>query len=313
MTIALLALGCGGGSDAGTPPSTTAIAKTTTNSGDAQSGTVGEPLVNPLQVLVTDNGTASSGVTVSWSAGTGGGSLDPASGVTDGNGIASTFWTLGTTAGAQTAQAALTGAAGSPVSFTATAAAGPAAALEKAAGDGQTGTINAQLASPVQAKVQDQFGNGVGGVAVTWAAVGATVSAGSVPSDAAGISQVQVTLGGTAGQITITADAGAIGAQTFTATATAVAPATISVVNNAFSPSAITISAHTTVTWTWGTASFGHNIVPDNGTTPATSGALANSPHSYQFTFDTPGTYRYYCANHGGPGGLGMSGTVTVQ
>ena len=30
-------------------------------------------------------------------------------------------------------------------------------------------------------------------------------------------------------------------------------------------------------------------------------------------TFTTPGTFRYYCQVHGGPNGVGMSGTVTVN
>jgi hypothetical protein len=30
-------------------------------------------------------------------------------------------------------------------------------------------------------------------------------------------------------------------------------------------------------------------------------------------TFAQPGTYHYYCEVHGGPGGFGMSGTVTVN
>jgi plastocyanin len=29
-------------------------------------------------------------------------------------------------------------------------------------------------------------------------------------------------------------------------------------------------------------------------------------------TFLTPGTYDFFCVNHGGPGGVGMAGTVTV-
>jgi plastocyanin len=33
----------------------------------------------------------------------------------------------------------------------------------------------------------------------------------------------------------------------------------------------------------------------------------------FQFTFDKPGTYPYYCKPHGGPGGQGMSGVITVQ
>jgi plastocyanin len=55
-----------------------------------------------------------------------------------------------------------------------------------------------------------------------------------------------------------------------------------------------------------------HNVVPD-GTEPASSGAPRNGPATYQYTFNTPGTYRYYCSVHGGPGGVSMSGTIIVQ
>jgi copper binding plastocyanin/azurin family protein len=72
---------------------------------------------------VTQNGAPQSGVTVNWS--TANGSLAPTSGPTGGDGIAASTWTLGPTAGAQTAQAAVVGATGSPVTFTATGTAGP--------------------------------------------------------------------------------------------------------------------------------------------------------------------------------------------
>jgi plastocyanin len=36
------------------------------------------------------------------------------------------------------------------------------------------------------------------------------------------------------------------------------------------------------------------------------------SGDTFSHTFDTPGTYRYYCQLHGGPGS-GMAGTVVVQ
>jgi plastocyanin len=317
LAVAGLALGCGGGGgDAGTPPPTTAIAKTSTNNGDAQSGTVGQPLASPLQVLVTENGSPSSGVTVSWGTTTPSGSLTPNSSPTDANGIATSGWALGTVSGSQRAQATLSGAAGSPVTFTATAAPGAAASLAKAGGDNQTAVINSQLSAPVQAKVADQFGNGVPDVDVNWSAVGGNVSSATVATDGSGISPVEVTLGGTAGAVTITAIAGSLTGSplTFNATATNAPPptTTISVVNNAFNPSSLTVDAGSTVTWSWSATAQDHNVVPD-GTVPTTSGNLADGPHTYQFKFDNPGTYQYYCANHGGPGGFGMSGVIIVH
>jgi len=166
----------------------------------------------------------------------------------------------------------------------------------------------------VQAKVADRFGNGVPGVDVGWAATGGTVSAGTVASDAGGISAVNVTLGSTVGPITIIATAvGLTGSPlTFTATATT-APTTsdISVANNSFSPSTITVAAGTTVVWTWSAAARQHNVTPE-GTVPTRSGPLVDGPTTYRFRFDTPGTYRYYCELHGAPG-FGMNGTVTVR
>ena len=90
-------------------------------------------------------------------------------------------------------------------------------------------------------------------------------------------------------------------------------PNTISVVNNSFSPSTLTVAAGTTVTWTWASTAVDHNVTPDDGATPATSGAPTNGPHSYTFTFNAPGTYHYHCQVHGAAGGAGMSGTVVVQ
>lgn len=321
LVAAIVVGGCGGGDgDITPPPPGVTIAKTATGSGDAQSATVGQPLPNPIQVVVTQNGLPSPGLTVAWSSTTAGGSLSPASGPTSADGIASTAWTLGTTSGAQTASATLAGATGSPVTFTATAAAGAAASLSKLSGDNQSGQISTQLAAPVQAKVSDPFGNGVQGVSVAWAATGGTVSAATVPSDAAGASAVNVTLGSTAGPITITATVGDLTGSPLTFNATATTPPPLGQIiqvltagGTRFSPASLTISTGSTVTWNWPSGSIQHNVVPDDGSTPASSGVLADGPHTYSFTFNTPGTYRYFCANHGSPGGGGMSGTITVQ
>lgn len=326
LAAAGLALGCGGGggSDAGTPPSTTAIAKTSSNSGDAQSGTVGQPLGNPLRVLVTEGATSSSGVTVTWLTTATGSSVNPASSTTDADGIASTTWTLGTASGTQAAEARLSGATGSPVTFSATAAPGAAMTLSKAGGDNQTGDVNAQLAAPVQAKVQDQFGNGVAAVSVTWAAIGGAVSSGSVPSNAAGISPVQVTLGGTAGPVTITATAADLTGSPLVFNATAVVPpplptqAAVTVANISFrsgqngtsNPAVDTIAVGGNVTWTWNNTGATTHSVESLGSPHFTSSSIqSGNGITYKFTFTTAGTYQYDCAVHGPQ----MTGRVVVR
>ena len=105
-------------SDDGGNPTTLSVAKTATASGDAQNGTAGIALTNPLRVAVSDGGILADGETVTWAT-TSGGSLSPATSTTDVNGVATTIWTLGPGGGAQTATATVAGASGSPVTFTA--------------------------------------------------------------------------------------------------------------------------------------------------------------------------------------------------
>lgn len=81
---------------------------------------------------------------------------------------------------------------------------------------------------------------------------------------------------------------------------------------NRFEPARITIAVGDTINWFWPVGSAGHNVVPDDGNAPATSGAPAGYPKYLSFQFANPGVYHYHCAVHGAPGGVGMSGTVTV-
>ena len=320
----ILVTGCGGdgGGNGGTPPgTTTAIAKASA-SGDAQSGTVGQPLANPLQVVVTEDGAPSSGATVTWTTPVPGAAL-AASSTTDANGVASNAWTLVNTSGSQTAQAALSGATGSPVTFTATAAPGEATTLADAGGNNQNAEISTQLASAVQAKVSDQFGNGVPGVSVGWAATGGTVSAATVASNAAGISAVNVTAGSTPGLIVITATAGALSGSPVTFNATAMAPAPIPTtaavtVGNIFfksnrnntDPAVDTVAVGGTVTWTWvqtGLESHSVRSLPPPGFTSSVT--KVGNGQTYSFTFPTAGTYQYDCAVHGSQ----MTGRIVVR
>jgi plastocyanin len=218
LSVMALVVGaaCGSGDDTGPVQSPPVVAKTTSKSGDLQTGLVATALPNALRVIVTRDGEPASGVTVSWS--TGSGSLTPSSSETDGEGVSSSTWTLGDTPGAVTATAGVTNATGSPVTFTATAITG--------SGD----DVIVQVLSD--------------------------------------------------------------------------APR--------FEPADLQVAVGTTVTWVWGTGAAGHNVVPDDGSTPASSGALASAPNTYSFTFNDVGTFHYHCQAHGNVGGVGMSGTVTV-
>jgi len=324
MAATVLAGACGGGSS-GPPPAnmTTTVAAV---SGNGQTGVVGQLLANPIQVVVTEGGQPASDATVNWSTTAAGGAMTPASVATDANGVANSNWTLGSVSGSQTAQATVAGASGSPVTFSASALAGAAATLAKAGGDGQSGETNALLASPLQAKVTDQFGNAVEGTEVNWSATGASVSAPTVASNASGISQVGVTLGGIAGPITITAESSVLTGSplTFSATATEPLPTPmsidvtvrndnfLSVRNGTVNPAVDTVLAGGTVTWTWSPTANNPHSVTSTGSPSFQGQATATLPPPFTVTFSGTGTYSYYCTVHGFPAS-GMRGRIVVK
>ncbi|MBF2066460.1 MAG: DUF4082 domain-containing protein [Calothrix sp. C42_A2020_038] len=78
----------------------TSIPTITKTGGDNQTGTVGAALSNPLVVKIENGGNPQAGVTVNFTVTAGGGSVSPASAVTDANGQASTILTLGAAPGA---------------------------------------------------------------------------------------------------------------------------------------------------------------------------------------------------------------------
>lgn len=174
--------------------------------GNGQTGAVGSPLGQALQVKVTDAfGNAKSGVTVTFAVTSGGGSLSAPTAITDANGVGSVQWTLGPVAGTQTVSATVTGVP--PISFQAIGTAGVAKALSLLAGNAQTTAPGTPFPDSLVARVVDQFGNGVGGVTVTWTA-GArsgSVSPTSTVSDNNGRVAVSWTLGATGGPNTVSA------------------------------------------------------------------------------------------------------------
>ncbi|HEX2077123.1 MAG TPA: Ig-like domain-containing protein [Longimicrobium sp.] len=189
--------------------------------GGGQTGTVGAALPEPVKVaLLLATGVPVVGATVTWTPTAG--TASPQTSVTDGNGEASTTWTLGTTAGAQGLTASSPGAA--PVTVSATAQPGPAAQVLRISGDGQSGPVGSTLAHPLVVRVADQHGNSVAGAPVAWAVTsgGGSVSPVTGTTDAEGRFSTAWTLGGTRGTQTVRASSGTLPPVSFTATANAI-------------------------------------------------------------------------------------------
>ncbi len=86
------------------------------------------------------------------------------------------------------------------------------------------------------------------------------------------------------------------------------AEAKVMVVDSQFIEKEITVSVGTTVIWKMD-ASLPHTVTADDGSFD--SGTLRDGD-TFSYTFEAAGTFPYYCQFHGGPGGSGMAGTVTV-
>jgi plastocyanin len=88
-----------------------------------------------------------------------------------------------------------------------------------------------------------------------------------------------------------------------------VEPASVTVANFSFSPRDVTINQGETVTWTnmQGT----HNVVFEGSPAPFPAAPPDDDVWPYTRRFDTPGTFRYFCAPHAVT--QDMRGTVTVN
>lgn len=306
----LAACSSDGGSD---PPPPALVVARAPVSGNAQTGTVGQPLADPIRVLVTRDGAPEPGATVTWGASGTGASIAPPSGVTDAAGLAQATWTLPQAAGARTATATVADAAGSPVSFSATALAGPATQLNRTGGNAQSGSINTALPTPLQVTAVDQFGNGVAGVEIDWQVTGGGGSVASPTSTtgASGAATVVWTLGATLGAQTAEGASVGLTGSPVAFSATGTPPVTsVSVQNNLYSPAAVTITAGTQVKWTWtSTGGIPHSVSSVGVPSFVGSATLTGNGSVFLHTFTTPGVYQYQCAVHG----AAMSGSVTVN
>lgn len=214
--LALLA-GCSGGgggdNNTTTPDATLIIALF---EGGGQTATVAQAVATAPAVKVTNaQGAPQSGKSVTFAVTAGAGVLVGATQTTDANGVARVgSWTLGTITGTNTLSATLSGATGSPVSFTATGTAGAVASLSKVAGDAISSAAGVAVATKPGVKAVDAYGNAKAGVAVTFAVAtgGGSASGASQTTGSDGVATVGGwTLGTAVGANTMTATAAGTG------------------------------------------------------------------------------------------------------
>jgi hypothetical protein len=115
----------------------------TKNAGDGQTAVSGTAVAIPPSVVLRDSGGGPVvGETVTFSVGSGGGSITGATQVTDQGGVATVgSWTLGSSLGSNTLIATSHGAVGSPRTFTATATAPPVSIVGGTYNDREGGVI----------------------------------------------------------------------------------------------------------------------------------------------------------------------------
>ncbi|HEX2218693.1 MAG TPA: Ig-like domain-containing protein [Gemmatimonadales bacterium] len=190
-------------------------------SGNNQEAPPGTTLPDDLVVAVVDeDGNPVVGAPVTWVVTAGGGSLDPATGTTDGNGRAATRWTLGSNVGANTAQAIVSGV-GQAV-FSATATGGAPDEIRIVSGNDQRGEAGSPLGQALVVQVLDQNDNPAPGATVRWSVEsgGGSVSPGTATTGADGRASTNWTLGSAVGTQRVRASVQGAGSVDFEATST---------------------------------------------------------------------------------------------
>jgi adhesin/invasin len=186
----------------------------TVNDGDGQTRTAGSAVTVAPSVLVEDEfGNAAVGASVTFAVTAGGGQVTGSPAAANASGVARVgSWTLGNTAGDNELTATLGSLA--PVVFSATGSVGAPTQVVVTAGNNQSAVAGAAVGTAPAVSVQDQHGNGVSGVAVTFAvtAGGGSITGGSQTSGALGIATLgSWTLGASAGTNTLSASAAGVG------------------------------------------------------------------------------------------------------
>ncbi|HVE63598.1 MAG TPA: plastocyanin/azurin family copper-binding protein [Mycobacteriales bacterium] len=103
-------------------------------------------------------------------------------------------------------------------------------------------------------------------------------------------------------------------------TSASAASATVDVVDSQFVPARVGVSVGDSVTWTFSgqaphSVTFEANqakVFDSHPTCGQSGGACSTRGQTATTTFESAGSFRYFCKIHGGPGGVGMSGVVDV-
>jgi Big-like domain-containing protein len=179
--------------------------------GDGQSALAGTEVHDPLVVRVLDGqGNPVIGRAVTWVIGAGGGSVTPQNTTTDGQGKASTRWTLGSSVGNNTVNAVVSGVG--TATFSATATAGSVSASQSRVTVSDGSITAGSGTSTITVRVRDANGTSVRGVSVSVTASGSgnQIDPASATSDDNGVATFtfRSTVGGE--DKTITAVAGGV-------------------------------------------------------------------------------------------------------
>lgn len=175
----------------------------------------------PLAVKVTDAaGRPAAGVTVLFDialrpgAGDGSGMVN-AQAVTDSDGVATARLRVGTQVGKFAITAVVPNLSREPAVFELEALCGPAAKLQILSGNNQVMKVNQKALSPLVVKITDLYGNGVEGARAQFrivsepdGAVGQSLSAGEVATDASGICGVRFQAGHLGGSYIVLVESG---------------------------------------------------------------------------------------------------------
>ena len=195
----------------------------TPTEGNNQSGAANTTLSIPIQVQDINpySGVVTPGVTVTFSDGSKGGTFSNPTAVTDGNGFASTTYTLPKRALLYTITATAPGV--SSAQFKETSLPAAASRLGSVSGNGQSEPVSTALDLPFVVSVLDPFGNVIPNYTVNFSdgGAGGTFSATSAVTNAMGRASVSYTTPATAKTVKVTASATGLSSVVFTVTVTA--------------------------------------------------------------------------------------------